>query len=50
MNNLISQSLAVAGIPFKDKARENSCWQETKVLQQQMGLSGCKELAVGQVA
>lgn len=47
MNNLISQSLVVAGIPFENK--ENSCWQETKVLRQQTGLSGCKELAIGQV-
>ena len=49
MNNLIGQSLVVAGIPFKNKDKENSCWQETKVVRQQMGLSGCKELTIGQV-
>lgn len=49
-DNLTSQNLVVSGIPFKNKAKENSCWQETNVLWQQMVLSGCKELTIAQVA
>ena len=49
-DNLISRSLVVSGIPLKNKAKENSCRQETKVLWQQMVLSGCKGLAIAQVA
>ena len=36
-DNLICQSLIVSGIPFKNKAKESSCWQEAKVLWQTDG-------------
>lgn len=36
-DSLISQSLVASGIPFKNKAKENSCWQETEVLWQTDG-------------
>lgn len=36
-DSLISQSLVASGIPSRDKAKENSSWQETEVLWQTDG-------------
>lgn len=45
--NILSQSLIVSGIPFKNKAKESNCWQEAKVLWQ-IDTSVWMQLAIGQ--
>lgn len=36
-DNLISRSLVASGIPFQNKAKETSCWQEAEGLWQADG-------------